>query len=197
MAKTWKCVYCDELVTELGAHVKISSSKYAHKGCYDEVAARDIIANYINEQREQAALKARKAEDDKREAEAAKLADLLKIRSRGKDLWTADDRKKLAEASLICVHCGKLIKTRAMPASLPGEAASGENQKHCRDCYYTSQYGEQQAAAAATKSQQGLDKVSSVLSGAGGGTAPANPPADPAPKPAPEPKDRFGVIEID
>lgn len=188
------CPMCSEQVSPLGDFVR-ERGRSVHIHCFlrpkidEAINAHDVAII-------QEAADRKRAEQDREAAKREELqASLQKLKAKGKALWTRDDRQKLVEAKLICVHCGDRPPTIG---------------KHCSPCYTASQYGETQTAAASAKSAQGIEAAAQVLAGAKG-----PPPSrvcstaqcDRVPlegqakcegcKAAEKPRDRFGVIEMD
>jgi hypothetical protein len=185
--KSWPCVYeCGNPVSDMGAYVKISLTKYAHLSCFGKVIGEQAVVRYRAEQAllRDAEQYSKQAAQDAAKAEAEK--DLQRIYERGaaNRQWTAQDRARLVAAKWICVHCGKRLSS--------GEGAGAEG-KHCRACYMASQYGEQQAAQTAAKSAQGIAAVAEALKPK---EAPKEAPKE-EPKKEEEPKDRFNLIEME
>lgn len=190
------CPLCGEQVSPLGSYVR-EAGKLFHISCYlkprieTAIAARDA-------ERLEAEQDKRRAEQDREAAKREELqASLLKLKAKGKALWTRADRQKLVEAKLICVHCGERPPTIG---------------NHCSPCYTASQYGEAQAAAASAKSAQGISDVEKILAGPGPKAPPpaplcSTPECNRTPvkgetkcdvcKASEKPRDRFAVIEID
>lgn len=60
--KSWPCVYCTQLISEIGAYVKLTASKYAHLVCHNQAVS---AATRVAVEQEQAA---QRAEQELREA---------------------------------------------------------------------------------------------------------------------------------
>lgn len=182
----WECTICHEMGSDFGSYVK-GSSKKMHLACYRDRLAQEAVEKYLRDQAEEKQLRERAESDRTKALEESQLQELQILRARSESLWTREDRRQLAAAKLICVHCGVPIGPGAK------ESRSGPEQKHCQKCYYAREYGEQKAAATAAKSQAGIDGAAAVLAG-------AQPQATTTKKPEAkdEPKtDRFSLLDLD
>lgn len=198
MAKFWECCYCGERVSDLGQYAKLGGAKYAHIACQTEQieAAFTRRRNQEAQEADEAAREAQRAREDAKakmaqDAESAVRAELLGLRTKGKALWTPDERKQLVAAKMICVHCG--CNLRPSGSDLDGVAPAGPSRMHCSPCYMAREYGEAQAAQGAAKSAEGIANVSQTLAG----SAPAKPPEPSKPQSDQPVKDRFQLIEVE
>jgi len=188
---SWMCSLCGNSGTDLGSFVKLTAQQKAHLKCYRDELAEEVLVKHAHDEAEAKADRERAEADRRIAVEEAALAGLLALRAKGKDLWTRDDRIKLAAAKLICVHCGVPIGKQAP------ERPSGSEQKHCHKCYMAREYGEAAMAQTAAKSQASLEAASAVLAGEKPAEAK---PVQAAPTPEvkkPEVKDRFNLIEME
>jgi hypothetical protein len=162
----------------LGGFVREGGRLY-HLGCYLkpklEAEYQRGRASIIEEEND----KKRVALDREQERQEQERAALMKLHAKGKALWTREDRAKLVEARIICVHCGDRPPR-------PGG-------KHCSPCYMASQYGETEMAQTAAKSAESVAKAAEVLKGV------AVKEERPVEKKPEEKKvvDRFALLDLD
>lgn len=82
MAKFWKCIYmCGIQISEMGAYVKLSSTKYAHLYCHEAVVAADAHKRIMNEirEKEQQEREAREREAQEAREQAMAAAEQAKM----------------------------------------------------------------------------------------------------------------------
>lgn len=182
----WTCNICATTISSLGGFVKLSQNRYRHVLCHDTLVSEYAVVQHEANLKQSEADVQRAYADREAAAKEAAVKDLLALRTKGKDLWTREDRRRLVEAHMICVHCGLDLAGPGHSGTQP----SGSERKHCGPCYMARDFGEKTAAQGAAKSADGIAGVAATL-------AKAPPPAavnKPEEKPV---ADRFNLIEME
>lgn len=114
MKSLGKCIYCTETVSEIGAYVKISSSRHAHVHCHV-----DPLVAVAREEGRKAVL------DEIAQKQADKLA-------------FEETRAKLAYGTARrCEKCGVAMladRPDALPGAYTVRAPSSSDQRQCSEC---------------------------------------------------------------
>lgn len=91
--KSWSCLYCPIKVSEIGVYVKLSSTTYSHRACYDQEQYKKFVLGQVKE------LAQKNADDAERQ------------RIQAENVWRAAPR---------CPKCGVPMLSER-PAGLPAE----------------------------------------------------------------------------